>query len=52
MDHPAQQFALALRRLAREPGIQLQVYYWSVAARIYDAGFGRLISWDIDLLGG
>ena len=52
MDHPAQQFARALRLLAAEAGIQLHVYYWSVAETYYDAGFERSISWDIDLLGG
>lgn len=52
MDHPAQQFALALRRLAEDAEIRLQVYYWSIAESAYDVGFGRPISWDIDLLGG
>ena len=28
------------------------VYYWSVAESLYDAGFERSVSWDIDLLGG
>lgn len=52
MDHPAQQFAQALRLLSLEEELRLQVYYWSVAERMYDAGFDRAISWDIDLLGG
>ena len=52
IDHPAQQFARALQLLAREPGVRLDVYYWSVAERFYDPGFERSVSWDIDLLGG
>ena len=52
MDHPAQQFARALELFAIQPGIQLNVYYWSVAERFFDAGFERSVSWDIDLLGG
>ena len=50
--HPAQQFARALQLLADEPGLQLQVYYWSTPESSYDAGFARPVSWDIDLLGG
>ncbi len=52
MDHPAQQFTRAFQFLAAEPGIRLDVYYWSTAERFYDAGFKRSISWDIDLLSG
>ena len=52
MDHPAQQFAQALRLLSGQPGMRLRVYYWSAAERMYDAGFDRTVSWDIDLLGG
>ena len=52
MDHPAQQFTRAFQLLAAEPGIRLDVYYWSTAERFYDAGFKRSISWDTDLLSG
>lgn len=52
MDHPAQQFAQALRLLSGELGIRLQTYYWSAAGRMYDVGFDRSVSWDVDLLGG
>ena len=52
MDHPAQQFARALRLLADEPGLQVQVYYWSTPESSYDPGFARQVSWDIDLLEG
>jgi glycosyltransferase involved in cell wall biosynthesis len=52
MDHPAQQFARALRLLSCESGVALRVYYWLVAERTYDAGFDRSVSWDIDLLAG
>ena len=41
MDHPAQQFAQALCLLAGDPEVRLGVHYWSVAERIYDAGFDR-----------
>ena len=52
MDHPAQQFTRGLQLLAAEPDVKVQVYYWSVAQEVHDPGFERLISWDIDLLGG
>lgn len=52
IDHPAQQFARAFQLLSLQPGIRLNVCYWSVAARFYDPGFKRSVSWDIDLLAG
>jgi len=52
MDHPAQQFARGLQLLAAEPDIKVAVYYWSVAETFHDAGFDRMVSWDVDLLGG
>jgi glycosyltransferase involved in cell wall biosynthesis len=52
MDHPAQQFTRGLQLLAAEPDVRAQVYYWSVAEQVHDAEFDRLISWDVDLLGG
>jgi glycosyltransferase involved in cell wall biosynthesis len=52
MHQPAQQFTRGLQMLSAEPGIQLQVYYWSVAKTFHDAGFDRTVSWDVDLLGG
>ena len=52
MDHPAQQFAGALRLLAAEPLVRLRVCYGSVAGRSYDPGFSRPVRWDTDLLGG
>jgi glycosyltransferase involved in cell wall biosynthesis len=52
MDHPAQQFTRAFQLLAAEPGVRLDVYYWSTAKRFYDADFKRSISWDVDLLSG
>lgn len=51
IDHPAQQFARAFQLLAHEPGLQVQVYYWSTPERSYDVDFARPVSWDIDLLG-
>ena len=50
VDHPAQHFTRAFQLLAAEPGVRLDVYYWSTAERFYDVGFKRSISWDIDLL--
>jgi len=52
MDHPAQQFTRSLQFLSDKPDTQLQVYYWSVASRMYDVGFDRSISWDVDILNG
>jgi glycosyltransferase involved in cell wall biosynthesis len=52
MDHPAQQFTRGLQLLSAEPGVQVTVYYWSVAKKFHDAGFDRIVSWDVDLLGG
>jgi glycosyltransferase involved in cell wall biosynthesis len=52
IDHPAQHFSAAFRTLADEPGVQAHVYYWSVPAQAHDPGFGRQVSWDIDLMAG
>jgi glycosyltransferase involved in cell wall biosynthesis len=52
MDHPAQQFARGLELLAAEPGVALQVLYWSAPGRVTDPGFGREVCWDVDLLHG
>jgi glycosyltransferase involved in cell wall biosynthesis len=52
MDHPAQHFARALQLLSLEPGVDLTVHYWTVAALIHDPGFDRSVSWDVDLLSG
>lgn len=52
IDHPAQHFTRALQILSAEPGVQLDVCYWSAAGRVHDAGFDRSVSWDVDLLRG
>lgn len=52
VDHPAQQFGRALQLLAEREDVRLQVYYWNVASELYDPGFDRSISWDVELLGG
>jgi glycosyltransferase involved in cell wall biosynthesis len=52
MDHPAQHFARGLQLLSAEPDVIVQVYYWSVAKSVDDPGFGRQVSWDVDLLRG
>ena len=52
MHHPAQHFTRAFQLLAREDGVETRVYYWSVAQSVRDPGFGRSVSWDVDLLSG
>jgi glycosyltransferase involved in cell wall biosynthesis len=52
MNHPAQHFTRALQLLSEETDLQVHVYYWSVPNRFHDPGFGRTITWDIDLLAG
>ena len=51
-DHPAQQFTRGIQLLSAESDVQLTVYYWSVAKTFHDAGFDRMVSWDVDLLSG
>jgi glycosyltransferase involved in cell wall biosynthesis len=53
--HPIQYYAPLFRLLAKEPEIELKVFYtWSQAGRgaKYDADFGKMIEWDIPLLDG
>jgi glycosyltransferase involved in cell wall biosynthesis len=52
--HPVQYFAPLYRELASRQEIRLTVYYYSDAtgASFYDAGFGRRLAWDTDLLEG
>lgn len=53
--HPIQYFAPLYRRLAREPDIDLTVYYFSRAGldRYEDEGFGgETFSWDVPLVEG
>ncbi len=54
VSHPIQYQAPLLRRIAREPDIDLTVFYGSdFSLRGYqDKGFGVQVSWDIPLLGG
>jgi glycosyltransferase involved in cell wall biosynthesis len=54
LSHPIQYQEPLLRRLAREPGIDLTVYYGSdFSVRDYhDRGFGRTVQWEIPLLQG
>lgn len=52
IDHPAQHFVRGFQLLAGEPGLRVHVCYGSVPERSHDAGFGRPVSWDIDLLSG
>ena len=52
IDHPAQHFTGGLQALAREASVDVRVLYRTTPGRSYDGGFGRLISWDVDLLSG
>jgi glycosyltransferase involved in cell wall biosynthesis len=52
--HPIQYQAPLLRRLAREPGLDLTVFFCSdfSTKRFLEPTFGRVISWDVPLLEG
>lgn len=54
VSHPIQYQAPLLRRIAREPDIDLEVIFWSDhSVRGYvDEGFGVKVEWDIPLLEG
>ncbi|MEQ8193960.1 MAG: glycosyltransferase family 4 protein [Rhodospirillales bacterium] len=54
VSHPIQYQAPLLRRLAREPDIELRVLFEKLdsAASYYDPGFARTVSWDVSLLDG
>jgi glycosyltransferase involved in cell wall biosynthesis len=54
LSHPIQYQAPLLRRIAREPGIELRVIFGSMAtAGVYrDPGFAQDIQWDVPLLEG
>ena len=53
--HPIQYYAPMFRLLAKEPGMELKVFYtWSQSQQgaKYDIDFGKMIEWDIPLLDG
>ncbi len=52
--HPIQYQAPLLRRLAREPGLDLTVFFCSdfTAKKFLEPAFGRVIDWDVPLLEG
>lgn len=52
--HPIQYQAPLLRRLAREPGLDLTVFFCSDLStkKFLDPSFGRVIDWDVPLLEG
>ncbi len=52
--HPIQYQAPLLRRLAREPGLDLTVFFCSdfTTRKFLDPSFGRVIDWDVPLLKG
>jgi glycosyltransferase involved in cell wall biosynthesis len=54
VSHPIQYQAPLLRRIAAEPGFDLRVLFERIDPdhRYFDTGFGRDVSWDVDLTGG
>lgn len=54
VSHPIQYQAPLLARIAREPGLDLTVFFESrlSVAGYHDAGFGREVAWDTPLLEG
>ena len=54
VSHPIQYQAPLLRRIAQEPGIELQVLFGSDFSihRYHDVGFGAEVTWDVPLLDG
>ena len=52
--HPIQYFTPVYRRLARVPGLDVEVWYCrDFGARPrYDQQFDRIVQWDVDQLGG
>lgn len=51
--HPIQYNAPAFRMLARDPELEVRVYYeWEGPGRTLDREFGRPVAWDIPLLAG
>jgi glycosyltransferase involved in cell wall biosynthesis len=54
VSHPIQYFSPLYRRLAKQPGIDLTVYYCHQpkAESAFDPGFGRIVNWDVPLLDG
>jgi hypothetical protein len=52
IDHPAQHFVRAFQLLSAEPSLRAHVCYGSTPEQGYDPGFGKAVSWDIDLLEG
>jgi glycosyltransferase involved in cell wall biosynthesis len=54
VSHPIQYFSPLYRRLAKEPTIDLTVYYCHEPKdqSAFDPGFGRIVNWDVPLLDG
>ncbi len=52
--HPIQHLAPWWQELARHPDVRLKVFYFSRAnvQPTYDAGFGKVLAYDVDLLAG
>jgi glycosyltransferase involved in cell wall biosynthesis len=51
LDHPAQHFAPAFRLLADSDKVDASVVYWTTTGQAVDPGFGRPVTWDVDLSG-
>jgi glycosyltransferase involved in cell wall biosynthesis len=54
LSHPIQHFSPLWQELARRPGVELKVFYYSRHGleESDDPGFGRKVRWDVDLLQG
>lgn len=54
LSHPVEHFAPFFRRLAKEPELEIKVYYYSTQGvqPSFDDGFGVKYQWDVPLLEG
>lgn len=52
VSHPIQYYSPWFDLLAREPDIELKVFYLWNGADAKDPGFGRRVHWDLDLVSG
>jgi glycosyltransferase involved in cell wall biosynthesis len=54
VSHPIQYQAPLLRRLAQEPGLLMKAFFLTSAGAepFFDAGFSRVLEWDVPLLEG
>jgi glycosyltransferase involved in cell wall biosynthesis len=53
LEHPAQHFTESFRRAASSERVRASVVYWTENRDgQFDRGFGRQVTWDVDLLSG